>query len=108
MSLTDIPAPDLRPVAPPAPQPTRPVSTNGMAIASLVLGILWIWGLGSILAIVFSCVSRSQMKASQGSEGGRGLAIAGLVLGIVGLSVIVLAVFLTAMMRAAMSSFLSS
>ncbi len=66
--------------APPAPR-----STNGLAIASLVLSLLWIGGLGSLLAVVFAFVSRRQITQSRGTQGGDGLAIAGLVIGLVGL-----------------------
>lgn len=59
--------------------------TNGMAIASLVLGILWIGGLGSVLAVIFGYLGKNQINASGGTESGRGLAIAGIVLGIVGI-----------------------
>jgi len=59
--------------------------TNGFAIASLVLGIVWIYGLGSILALVFGLVARSQINQSEGSQKGTGLAVAGIVLGIVGI-----------------------
>lgn len=62
--------------APPGPR------SNGLAIASLVLGILWVWWLGSILALVFGYVALGQIKRSH--EGGRGMAIAGIVLGWVG------------------------
>ncbi|MGD0378799.1 MAG: DUF4190 domain-containing protein [Acidimicrobiales bacterium] len=57
--------------------------TNGMAIASMVLGILWLWWIGSILALVFGYVALGQIK--QRNEGGRGMAIAGVVLGWVGI-----------------------
>jgi hypothetical protein len=57
--------------------------TNGMSIASLVLGIIWIYGLGSILALVFGYVALRQIK--ERNEGGRGMAIAGIVLGWVGI-----------------------
>jgi hypothetical protein len=46
---------------------------------------LWIAGLGSLLAVVFSFVARKSIKASQSSQTGAGLATAGLVIGIVGL-----------------------
>jgi hypothetical protein len=62
------------------------VGTNGFAIASLVLGILWVYWVGSILALVFGFVALSQIK--QRGEGGRGLAIAGIVLGAVEVVVI--------------------
>jgi hypothetical protein len=61
---------------------------SGLAIASLVLGVLWICGLGSILAVVFGTVSISQINRSEGRTSGKGLAIAGLVLGILGLLLI--------------------
>ena len=58
--------------------------TNGLAIASLVLGIIWIFWLGSLLAIIFGAISLRQIKSSGNTQQGKGLAIAGLVLGLVG------------------------
>ncbi len=60
-------------------------STNGMAIASLVLGIVWLAGLGSVLALIFGLKSRKQIDWSGGTQSGRGMATAGIVLGIVGI-----------------------
>ena len=55
----------------PAPALARQqTSTNGWAIASLVLGILG----ASLLAIVFGLVARSQIRRSGGRQGGLGLA----------------------------------
>jgi hypothetical protein len=68
--------------------------TNGLAVASLVLGILWIWWIGSVLAVIFGHVALSQI--GKNNQGGRGLAIAGLVLGYIGISVFVLAVIILA------------
>ena len=68
-------------------QPEDPPSVSGLAITSLVLGILWIGGLGSILAIIFGSVSLYQIRISKGRLAGAGLAIAGLVLGIVLLAI---------------------
>jgi hypothetical protein len=65
-----------------------PVPTNGFAIASLVLGILWIWWVGSVLALIFGYVARKQIR--ERNESGNGLAIAGIVLGWVGVGVLVL------------------
>jgi hypothetical protein len=56
--------------------------TNGLAVAALVLGILWGYGLLSILAIIFGAIGLNQTR--QRNQGGRGLAMAGLILGIVG------------------------
>ena len=80
-------------VAPPpyAPYPA-PVyqSTNGLAVASLVAGFLWIGWLGSILAVIFGHIALGQINRSGGREGGSGLAIAGLVLGYMGVATLLL------------------
>ena len=62
--------------------------TNGLAIASLVLGITWIWWIGSLLAVIFGIVALRQIEESNETPTGRGMAIAGLVLGFVGLAIV--------------------
>ena len=62
--------------------------TNGFSIASLVLGIVWIYWVGSILALVFGYIAKSQIDNSGDTQEGRGLAIAGIVLGWVGVAVL--------------------
>ncbi|MDQ3987118.1 MAG: DUF4190 domain-containing protein [Actinomycetota bacterium] len=76
------------------PQPAYPASpkTNGMAIASLILGILWVCWVGSILALVLGYVGKNQIDNSQGAETGRGLAIAGIALGWIGVAFLVWAI----------------
>jgi hypothetical protein len=69
----------------------RQQSTNGLAIASLVLGILWLYWLGSILALIFGYVARKQIDRSNEEQKGRGLATAGIVLGWVGVGVAIVA-----------------
>ena len=64
--------------------PVAQTGTCGFAIASMVLGILWIWGIGSVLALVFGYISRRRIDESEGSLTGRGMAIAGIVLGWIG------------------------
>jgi Domain of unknown function (DUF4190) len=61
-------------------------STNGMAIASMVLGIMWLAGIGSLLALIFGLKARKQIDSSHGTQGGRGMSTAGIVLGIVGIA----------------------
>jgi hypothetical protein len=61
--------------------------TNGLAIASLVLGILWIYWIGSILAIIFGYMARKQIAESGGIQQGGGMATAGIVLGWIGVGV---------------------
>ncbi len=68
--------------------------TNGFAIASMVLGIIWIYWIGSILALVFGYIARGQIKRSQGLQSGDGMAIAGIVLGWIGIGVLLLLIIL--------------
>lgn len=56
-----------------------------MAVASLVLSLLWIWGVGSLLAVIFGAVGQRQIDESGGTQTGRGMATAGLILGILGI-----------------------
>lgn len=76
--------------APPAPVSVAAPHSNGMAIASLVLGILWIWGVGSILALIFGYIGKGQIDSSGGTQSGRGMAIAGIVLGWIGIGGLIL------------------
>ncbi|MFW3170337.1 DUF4190 domain-containing protein [Geodermatophilus sp. CPCC 206100] len=66
-----------------------PQRTNGLAIASMVLGILWIYWIGSILALVFGYVARKQIR--ERGDSGDGMAIAGIVLGWVGVGILTIA-----------------
>ncbi len=103
-------APGTAPVPPPAPPLMyappgvqygyQRQTTNGLAIASLVLGIVWIYWIGSILALVFGYVAKRQIAASNGQQGGGGLATAGIVLGWIGVAFAVIVagfVFLAAL-----------
>ena len=58
-----------------------PSKTNPWSTASLVLGLLWIWWVGAVLGVVFGLIALREIKRSDGREGGRGLAIAGITLG---------------------------
>lgn len=77
---------------PPPPVPGGVVyvqqRTNGFAVASLVLGIIWLYWIGSILALVFGYIAKSAIDRSGGVEGGRGMAIAGIVLGWIGVGIL--------------------
>jgi hypothetical protein len=68
----------------------RAPSVNGLAIAAMVLGIVWIYWLGSILALIFGYVAKGQIDRSEGQQTGRGFAIAGIVLGWVGVAFLIL------------------
>ncbi len=55
----------------------------------MVLGIVWLYWIGSILALVFGYIARKQIDQSNGEQGGRGMAVAGIVLGWIGLGLLV-------------------
>ncbi|MGC2186727.1 MAG: DUF4190 domain-containing protein [Terriglobales bacterium] len=86
--------PPLPPIA--APGPVAYEKTSGLAIASLVFGLLFFFFPLSIVAIVFGHISLSQIKKSAGRLGGKGLAIAGLVLGYFGIAMIPLILIIAA------------
>lgn len=67
--------------------PPRP-GANGYAIASFVLSLLWLGGIGSVLAIVFGHIARDRRHDWRG-DGHRRMALAGLILGYVGVGVAV-------------------
>lgn len=63
---------------------------KGLAIAALVLGIIGFFtvglvGVGAIVGIVLACMAMSRIKRDPWQYGGRGIAIAGLVMNIVSL-----------------------
>jgi Domain of unknown function (DUF4190) len=68
--------------------PVRQAATNGLAVASMVLGIVWIYWIGSVLALVFGYIARRQIR--ERDESGGGMAVAGIVLGWVGIAFLVL------------------
>ena len=76
----------MSPSAPVAPAPiySGQTQTSGKAIASLVCGIINIFPL-FIVAIILGHISLSEIKKSAGRLKGEGLAIAGLVLGYLGI-----------------------
>jgi len=75
------------------PLPAQPVipKTCPFAIVSLVVGILsfCIPLIGSAVAITFGIVSLNRIKSSSGGLSGRGMAIAGIILGCVSFALIV-------------------
>lgn len=62
--------------------------TSGLAIASLVTGLFfWFCAIPGILAIVLGHIALEKIEDSGGVTGGRGMAIAGIVLGWVGIGI---------------------
>jgi prepilin-type processing-associated H-X9-DG protein len=84
---------------PPASQPAgssaglRSVETSGSAIASLVLGIfaLCTCGLTAIPGLILGLMGLRSVRRGQGMVAGRSMAIAGIVLSAIGLSLLLLA-----------------
>ena len=85
--------------ADPAPgQPAGAASQiNGLAIASVLVAVLWFAGLGAVLALVFGYRARRQIKDSAGRQTGSGLATAGIILGWIGVAIVVTVAILIAL-----------
>jgi len=70
-----------------------PTRNNGMAIAALVCGIAgFLCGLTGILAIIFGFVAKGQIRQSNGTQRGDGMATAGIVLGCIWVAITILIV----------------
>jgi hypothetical protein len=85
---------------PPAAAPAH-VSTNTMAILSLVAGIAGLSVvpfIGSVAAVILGPIAKREIAASGGAQGGEGLATAGTILGWVGIGLTVLGLCLTAVL----------
>ena len=81
------------PVAP-AYQPATRTRTSGLAIASLVTGLFfWCWVIPGIVSIVLGHLALESIEDSGGTKTGRGMAIAGIVLGWVGIGILGVLVF---------------
>jgi hypothetical protein len=87
--------------APPAPAPSAPWSspgavgpaqrqhTNGFAVTALVLGLTaFCTMVTGILAVIFGNIALGKIAMSEGRDKGRGMAIAGIVLGWVSIAII--------------------
>jgi hypothetical protein len=96
---------DLPGAGPPQP-PAQvvPAGNNALAIASLVCGVAqaMLWPLATIPAVVLGHVARHQIRRT--GEQGAGLALAGLVLGWIGVGFAVLAILGLVLIVAASSS----
>jgi hypothetical protein len=80
---------------PPAQATGRPTPTSGLATASLIFGILGLTllpTLGSVAAVVLGYMAKSEINSSAGQLEGNGLAMAGLVLGYIGLGLTLLGI----------------
>ena len=92
------------------PQPqAQPQPTNTNAIISLVLGIIGIIFCAGILAPIawyLGAQAENQIDASAGLQGGRGIATAGKIIGIIGTVLFVIWLVITIIVLIAGGSFL--
>ncbi len=76
---------------------TQTTETNALAIVSLIFGILG-WTLmpviGNLIAIICGHIARGQIRQSGGTQEGDGLALAGLILGYLGLLLGMVVIFM--------------
>jgi len=88
--------------------PAGPPETSGKAIVSLISGLFIFFFPFSIVAIIFGHLSLSEIGKSAGRLTGRGMAIAGLVLGYAGVSfipiLIIAAIAIPNLLRARMAA----
>ena len=70
------------------PATGAPLATSGKAIASLVCGLFFFFLPASIVAVILGHLSLSDIRKSAGQLKGDGMAIAGLVLGYIGVAFI--------------------
>jgi hypothetical protein len=93
-------APYHHPQLPPPSSQRTPLRNDGKAVASLVLGLLSLACLGffaGVPAIVLGALARRDIDRSQGMIGGRGLAAGGIVAGLFGTGIsLVASVFVLA------------
>jgi len=99
------------PTSPAAPQPPAapPPETSGMAVGSLICGILFAFLPAAITAVVLGHISRAEIRRSAGRLKGDGMALAGLILGYVGISfipiiMIIAAIAIPNLLRARMTA----
>ncbi len=88
------------------PAAATPSSTSGKAIASLILGILPLSVLSSIPGVILGHLALSDIKKSAGRLSGKGMAIAGLILGYMGIALfpISMAIMIPNLLRARMAA----
>lgn len=71
--------------------------TNGLAIASLVCSCVgFVLFVPALLGIIFGFVARSQIRQSGGTQGGDGLAIAGIIVGFAWIALLVMVAIVNA------------
>lgn len=70
---------------------------SSLALASLLMAVLWFAGIGAVLALAFGYRARKEIRDSAGTKAGSGLATAGIVLGWIGIAIVVAGFILIAL-----------
>lgn len=95
-ALRSAPPPNPAPAVMDAVQPPIwPAQSSGKALASLIFGLFFFVFPAAIVAIVFGHLSLSEIRKSAGRITGRGLAMAGLILGYVGMAILLIVAAIT-------------
>lgn len=80
----------------PSQAPPATPTTSGLAIVSLICGILFFIFPSALAAIIFGHISQSDIRRSGGRKTGAGMALAGLILGYIGVAIIPIILILAA------------
>jgi hypothetical protein len=96
----------LSPVPPTPPEPIT-AKTSGLAIASLVLGIMSIFtcALTAIPSIICGIISLIKIEKSGGRLTGKGFAISGIILPVAALPILLMAILMPALARVRQTAF---
>jgi hypothetical protein len=88
LGLAPAPAPVVQPIYLPSPYDVpMQVGTNGMAIAGFVLAFFC-----APIGLILCWMARSQIRESGGTQGGDGLALAGIIISSLGMLIGVISV----------------
>lgn len=71
-------------------QPQQSSQTNPYAIAGLVLGVFWLFWVGSLGALLLGYLATRQIAQANGKQGGRSIAFAAIALGWIGIGLLIL------------------
>jgi len=85
------PPPSAQWTAPAYPATTASPRTSGLAVVSLITGILFCFAVTPIVAVITGHIALEQIADSDGQAKGRGMAIAGVTLGWIWLGLVALA-----------------
>lgn len=68
------------------PESSWHLPVNRRAAAAIVFAVVWVWGIGSLFAVVYGSMAKRSIDRSNGRAGGGGIAVMAIVLGCIGLA----------------------